>query len=116
MTKLRASSHTLEIEKGRHHGRIREDRLCHVCKVLEDERHFVIDCIINTTHRVVLYDKLSQIHMNFRTLDDSDKLTLLFLSRDPTILTWFGKFIYWSFRTRKELFDTMAKQNTSTTN
>ena len=116
MTKLRASSHTLEIEKGRHYGHSREDRLCHVCKVVEDEHHFVLDCLINTTHRVVLFDKLSQFHINFRTLNDSDKLSFLFMSRDPTILTWFGKFIYRSFRTRKELFDTMAKPNTNTTN
>ncbi len=47
LTKLRVSSHRLEIEAGRWHKPIStpfDMRKCHICNVLEDEFHFVILC------------------------------------------------------------------------
>ena len=46
-SKLRVSSHRLEIEAGRWtrpRAIPRDDRKCHVCEILEDEFHFVIEC------------------------------------------------------------------------
>ena len=47
LTKLRLSSHRLEIEAGRWakpQPVPRENRLCTVCNVLEDEHHFLVEC------------------------------------------------------------------------
>ena len=46
MSRLRVSSHRLEIETGRW-GRNRKeltDRKCNLCNILEDEYHFVFEC------------------------------------------------------------------------
>ena len=45
-SKLRLSSHKLSIEKGRHsHPKIpEENRLCKVCGVIENEKHFLLHC------------------------------------------------------------------------
>ena len=46
LTKIRSSSHLLEIERGRHTKpkTPRNNRLCLNCKTIEDERHFVMEC------------------------------------------------------------------------
>ena len=49
LSRLRCSSHVLEIEKGRHKDILMADRVCPLCKVddkfvLEDEQHFVMCC------------------------------------------------------------------------
>ena len=45
-TRLRLSSHDLEIESGRYHGISRNDRVCKLCsqKVVESEYHFLLCC------------------------------------------------------------------------
>ena len=47
LTKLRVSSHSLAIERGRHWGTAIQERLCTVCNVIEDEKHFLFECCIN---------------------------------------------------------------------
>ena len=47
MTRLRVSSHRLQIEAGRWHkpNKIpRENRTCVTCNILEDEYHFILEC------------------------------------------------------------------------
>ena len=46
ITRLITSSHTLEIERGRYTipRTPVTDRLCCVCKVVEDEEHFLVSC------------------------------------------------------------------------
>ena len=43
-TRLRTSSHLLEIERGRHVNKPVCERLCSNCNVIEDEFHFVMIC------------------------------------------------------------------------
>ena len=52
-SKLRLSSHKLSIEKGRHsHPKIpEENRLCKVCGVIENEKHFLLHCDICTRNK-----------------------------------------------------------------
>ena len=56
VAKLRCSSHTLEIEKGRHKNTPSENRFCKVCNqgAIEDENHFVSTC--------QLYENLRERH------------------------------------------------------
>ena len=46
LTRLRTSSHVLEIERGRYTvpKTAVGDRLCKICQQMEDEAHFLIDC------------------------------------------------------------------------
>ena len=49
LTKLRMSSHSLEIERGRYDKTEAKDRICKYCQVygqikVEDEAHFVVNC------------------------------------------------------------------------
>ena len=47
LSQFRVSSHCLEIEKGRHSGVARIDRICKICQSsIEDEYHFVFICDI----------------------------------------------------------------------
>ena len=47
ITKFRISDHSL-IEKGRYFKIPREERLCHKCKILEDEKQFLLYCDYNS--------------------------------------------------------------------
>ena len=48
IAKFRCSDHVLEIEKGRHKGTPRHERLCTMCHngQVEDEEHFLFSCNI----------------------------------------------------------------------
>ena len=52
-SKIRTSSHKLEIERGQYTRPITliEKRICHLCKVVEDEFHFMLQCYIYTVER-----------------------------------------------------------------
>jgi hypothetical protein len=61
LTKFRISSHQLMIEKGRHYGIPREERLCPHGDLneVEDEIHFIFSCSNNTIPRKSLYTIIS---------------------------------------------------------
>ena len=54
LTKFRISDHNLEIELGRYKKVPRNQRICTVCYVLEDEKHFFLYCHVNK----ILYLKI----------------------------------------------------------
>merc|ERR1712002_973644 len=60
IAQLRASSHTLAIEKGRYERPKQpiEQRLCNYCNLLEDEVHFVTICQCNIIERNILYENI----------------------------------------------------------
>ena len=89
LSKLRTSTHTLKIETGRHQGIARENRLCIACNVIEDEFHFLDECIKNTDTRNKLlkdiYVKNSEL-MNYKPSD-------LLLQDDNVIQGNIAKFV-----------------------
>ena len=102
LTKIRTSSHTLEIERGRYtrpktpvHA-----RLCHECKEIDDEIHFLIHCKLNNTERTKLFEKVSYSIPVFATLNSMDKFICLLRSSDAAVLKSLGKFIHRSFLSR----------------
>ena len=105
ITKLRTSSHVLEIERGRYQKpKVPRDlRLCRICNVVEDEEHFVTSCNINHGERSLLYSIMTNKIPYFGTLSDNEKFLFLITSNDPQILTWFGKFLHRSFIIRNEV-------------
>ena len=105
MAQLRTSSHSLAIEYGRYtRPKTKlEDRCCLFCThALEDQKHFLVECIVNKTERDILFSKVERLFQNFSSLDGDEKFIFLLNSDDQQVLTWIGKFIYDSFKTRNE--------------
>ena len=72
ITRLRSSSHNLEIERGWHcRAKVpHQERLCHVCRTLEDENHFLIMCELHHMERTKFFDKLRNVHPEFEQLTE----------------------------------------------
>ena len=100
ITKLQASSHTLELERGRYTNPKTplEDRLCSVCGIIEDESHFLVGCRSYARERQEL--KISNLFQQFQHMDNTDKFVFMICYLDPNILTAVGKFIHTCFQLR----------------
>ena len=109
MTKLRCSSHTLAIEKGRHTKPKTElnKRICYYCKCVEDEIHFLLNCPIYSDDREKLLQIVEIKNKDFDSLDNSAKFRLILENNDPHILKNLGKFVYNSFEKRDEYIRNM---------
>ena len=92
VSKLQASSHNLEIERGRYtRPKVNpENRLCPLCYVVDNEIHFVVRCRINETLRITLWNKINAIDSGFAYLDDKDRFCYLMSCCDRNVLSWFG--------------------------
>ena len=104
VSKLRASSHMLEIERGRHTRPITpvENRRCPKCNVIENEIHFVLECTINQNERLELFDKIRSIDSCYIDLPPENKFVYLMNSENVRIMKWFAKFVYSSFDKRSK--------------
>ena len=74
VTKFRLSDHNLNIEMGRYSNIPRENRLCNICQVLEDENHFFFHCKINKSLREVFLQKVNIIRPDFIIQSEDSKL------------------------------------------
>ena len=79
LTKLRLSNHTLMIEKGRHSGLEKEERVCPFCveDIVEDEYHFILECPTFILPRRELIDKVCLAFPNFHDLPHAEKLNIV---------------------------------------
>ena len=87
LSKLRASSHDLEVEQGQY---VRPkldttERLCISCNVIEDEEHFVTDCENNREMRKSLFEKISLREPGFANWNNREKFVFLMSYKDPQI-------------------------------
>ena len=82
LTRWRLSNHDLQIEKGRYKGICRDERLCDLCEVLEDEHHAVFVCA-----------KYEVIRQRFRGLLDKNNDIKLFLNPTYTQISDTAKFL-----------------------
>ena len=93
-TKLRISSHDLQIERGRYQNVPRDQRNCEWCKTsmglnaIESETHFLFNCDLYQEHRIKLINNLNKsphiaecetIDMNINLSPNELKSTLLHL-------------------------------------
>ena len=88
ITKLRVSSHALEIERGRHCGLSVEERVCGYCHCIEGEKHFLFHCSIVKEARHLLNTRICSKYSHYTNLSDKQKMFFLFTSRDPQLLSW----------------------------
>ena len=104
VSKLRASLHMLEIERGRPTRPITpvENRRCPKCNVIENEIHCVLECTINQKERLELFDKIWSIDSYCIDLLPENKFVYLMNTENVTIMKWFAKFVYWSFDKRSK--------------
>ena len=97
ITKIRTSSHALEIEKGRHrNGGVKIpacQRLCKISSVQEDEIHFVMDCVINVYERNTLFYNITADYSSFENLDKMLKFKYLLSTEKCTTLDIAGKIL-----------------------
>ena len=104
ITKIRSSSHPLEIERGRYTKpkTPRSNRLCSRCKVIEDERHFILDCTLYKKERHIFLCKVSNKNPMFPALTTEEKFVYLLAYKDAQMLTRLGKFLYHIFDKRNK--------------
>ena len=100
LTKLRVSDHSLEIEIGRYKKIQREQRLCKTCQVLDDEKHFFLDCTLNNHIRLKLEQNIAEICPDYNQLSSLDKLKLI-LNPGQDILSNVVDYIKQGFELRK---------------
>ena len=102
ISKLRCNSHLLHIERGRHTKPKTpiEKRTCHLCNVLEDEIHFITECMLYECERRFLYQKVNSYDYIFEHLSNQEKFIYLLRSANSSVLSHLGKYIYDSFMKR----------------
>ena len=105
LCRLRISNHSLMIEKGRHMRLLVEDRLCKVCKVIEDEQHFISDCKINQNLRKSLFKFLSTKSKHFFNLTSEQKLIFMMSVSDEESIIKISNFVYNSFKIRENMYE-----------
>jgi hypothetical protein len=94
-TKLRTSSHRLQIELGRYQGVPRHNRICTKCSsnVIEDELHFLFECSKYDEDRESMLFEITTVCSNFRNLNSQSKLIWLFNCENIELLKTLCKFI-----------------------
>ena len=101
LTRLRVSSHRLQIEAGRWHKPYKiplENRKCQVCNILEDEFHFILECS--------LYNDLRALYINryYWVRPKIPKFTELLQSKEKRVVKNLSIYIFYSFLKRNETF------------
>ena len=60
---------------------------------IEDEKHFMINCIFYENLRKPFFENISNNNQNFTNMSDDAKFTWLFINEDETIIKELGLFI-----------------------
>lgn len=97
LTRLRVSSHRLEVETGRWHkpaSKPFHERKCFICDKLEDEYHFIAECPIYSDLRKVYINKYYWLRPNMV------KLIQLLLSENEKVLRNLSIYIFKAFELR----------------
>ena len=114
IARFRCSSHTLQIERGRHTNPKTPvaERKCIHCDVIEDEKHFLLKCDVNISERQWFFQRFASVHDGFMYLDDEQKFSSVMKNDNdnPKCLSWLGQFLYQSFEKRNEYANTKEVQ------
>lgn len=85
LAKFRTSDHCLQIETGRYKNIPRQQRLCNICKVVEDECHFLLNCKLNEQKRKELLETIKLDFPDFEHYTSFQKVHFL-LNPNSTLL------------------------------
>ena len=85
ISRLRASSHPLEIERGRYTRPKTPvtQRLCPCCNAIEDEHHFLLNCKIYDQDRDIMFSKISTKYENICEIESRNRFKFLLTNDDP---------------------------------
>lgn len=88
LSKFRMSSHKLQIETGRHCNIKVEDRVCKHCNlnVIEDEKHFLMECPLYSTLREKMTEKIKSMCPNVLHLGIQDQFCWIMSSEIDEII------------------------------
>ena len=91
MTVLRISAHKLQIECVRYINKKVEERLCTTCKNIEDEVHFLCECIKHQSLRTIM-------HVNIKIMfsgvsSNIEMIISLLTSTDEKLLKSIGIYV-----------------------
>lgn len=107
ITKLRVSSHQLYIETGRHLRPLvpRQDRICIFCNSgeIDDEMHFLLRCEFHSESRRLLASELSPYIDYPSEIPLAATFQNIIGSKNQTVLTAVGKYIYNEFKNRSNV-------------
>ena len=105
LTRLRLSSHQLEIEMGRHtRPPVEADlRICKMCKEnkIDNEVHFLTECTSNAPLREDLFNKAKSTIKDIAKLTKEEKFVNLLTTNDNNLIINIAKFVCDSFTLRK---------------
>ena len=105
ITKLRVSSHKLEIEVGRWKKLPREERICINCNLgkVENETHFLFECPKYNQKRTTMSKFLKErLGIDMQKKQEQFKnLQLLFFTGELSTINALGKYIYECFQERQ---------------
>ena len=103
LAKLRCSNHELAIEIGRHNDISRKERICKYClhhgyNIVEDETHFMQECILYNDLRIKyfrqdLHHPSEQNFIKLFNLDNHDEIINV------------AAYVYYSFLRRRRIID-----------
>jgi exonuclease III len=102
LARFRIGAHNLNIEMGRYIKQPVNERLCKMCsdEVVEDEPHFLTECITYITEREKLFDCAQSQCKNFNKLDNHNKFIWLLSADSPPIIKALAEFLRSSFALR----------------
>jgi hypothetical protein len=97
LASFRSSSHSLLVERGRHFGISREQRVCIYCETLiEDELHFVMCCPLYEDLRINYIDR------RFTEYPCLNNFVRLMTCGNDQVIKNLAMFIFYSFKRRQE--------------
>ena len=100
ISKLRISDHNLLIERGRYSKIPRNQRTCSSCSIVEDEKHFLLECEIKKHLRKAF---LNDFYLEFPEIKDEPncmKLKHILNPSTPTQVNRLGSYIKKSLELR----------------
>ena len=105
LSRLRTSSHRLEVERGRYRGIALGDRLCRYCpeKEIDDENHFLHNCSIFVNERENLFTEMEMSLPGFKLLSETDKVKSMLCPATTKTAKLINRFIETMFKTRDKI-------------
>ena len=96
MAQFRLGILPLEIEVGRYRNIPLTNRICQMCthNVVEDEIHFLCECISYSEFRSILFSDAEESDPNFSSKDHIDKFVYLMSNHQKSVVTFLTKAVY----------------------
>ena len=105
ITKLRLSSHKLEIELGRWNKITRDERICRSCELgkVENETNFLFEYSKYTQKRIIMYNFIKEkLGIGMRKEHEQlNNLRFLFITGELSTANAFGKYMYGCLQERQ---------------